>query len=125
MTSSKPYIIRALHEWIEDNGQTPLILVNTLYPGVDIPPGIESDGRVVLNISSSATGNLHMNHDGIDFDARFSGHSASVFVPTGAVVAIYSRESGQGMMFDEGEPPTPDDNQKTSRKGRPALRVVK
>jgi len=60
MTSSKPYILKALHEWIEDNGQTPLILVNTNYPGVDIPPGIESDGKVVLNISQTATEGLHI-----------------------------------------------------------------
>ena len=126
MTSSKPYILKALHEWIEDNGQTPLILVNTNYPGVDIPPGIASDGKVVLNISYAATEGLHMDSEGIGFSARFGGKSAPVFVPMGAVLAIYSRDSGQGMMFEENDtPPPPQDGPKKTRKGKPSLRVVK
>jgi stringent starvation protein B len=125
MTSSKPYILRALHEWIEDNGQTPLILVNTRYPGVDIPAGIDSDGKVVLNISSSATDGLLMDSHGVGFSARFSGKSAPVFVPMGAVLAIYSRDSGQGMMFEENDSPPPDHPPEKPHKGKPTLRVVK
>ena len=125
MTSSKPYILRALHEWIEDNRQTPLILVNTRYPGVDIPAGIDSNGKVVLNISQTATEGLHMDHNGVAFSARFAGKSAPVFVPVGAVLAIYSRDSGQGMMFEEEDAPPPDNTPEKPRKGKPALRVVK
>lgn len=125
MTSSKPYILRALHEWIEDNSQTPLILVNTRYPGVDIPPGIDADGKVVLNISHSATSGLHMDQNGVGFSARFSGKSAPVFVPVGAILAIYSRDSGQGMMFEEDDNPPDNTPPEKPRKGKPALRVVK
>ncbi|MFK8010998.1 MAG: ClpXP protease specificity-enhancing factor [Marinicellaceae bacterium] len=108
MNSSKPYIIRALHEWISDNDCTPLILVSSDYESVQIPPGIAKDGKVVLNISYGATQNLEMIEEGIMFDARFSGVSENLYVPIDSILAIYARENGQGMMFgDNNELPDP------------------
>lgn len=108
MNSSKPYIIRALHEWISDNDCTPLVLVSSEHPEVQIPAGIAKDGKVVLNISFGATQNLELINEGILFDARFSGVSQNLFVPMDSILAIYARENGQGMMFgDNDEFPEP------------------
>lgn len=101
MTSSKPYILRALHEWISDNEFTPLILVDSRHEDILIPPGIDEDGKVVLNISFGATHNLELINEGVLFDARFSGVSHNIFIPIESILAIYARESGQGMMFSE------------------------
>jgi len=110
MNSSKPYIIRALHEWISDNNCTPLVLVSSKHPDIQIPAGIEEEGKVVLNVSYGATKNLEIANEGILFDARFSGVSQNLYVPTESILAIYARENGQGMMFGENEylpdPPT-------------------
>ncbi len=103
MNSSKPYIIRALHEWISDNNCTPLVLVSAQHPDVQIPAGIEEDGKVVLNVSYGATKNLELADEGILFDARFSGVSQNLFIPIESVMAIYARENGQGMMFGEND----------------------
>jgi len=119
MNSSKPYIIRALHEWISDNNCTPLVLVSSKHQGVQIPTGIAKDGKVVLNISYGATKNLQLIEEGVMFDARFSGVSENIFVPMGSILAIYARENGQGMMFGENddspEPP------KTDKKDKPKI----
>lgn len=118
MTSSKPYILRALHEWISDNEYTPLILVNSQHQDVLIPPGIDEDGKVVLNISFGATHNLELINEGVLFDARFSGVSHNIFIPIESILAIYARESGQGMMFSEDDnlpdPPTPGNDKDKS-----------
>ena len=113
MNSSKPYILRALHEWISDNNLTPLVLVNSTFQDVQIPPGIDEDGKVVLNVSYGATKNLEIVNEGILFDARFSGVSQNLYLPMDAILAIYARENGQGMMFGSDddlpnpEPPEP------------------
>jgi stringent starvation protein B len=113
MTSSKPYLLRALYEWILDNDFTPHIIADAASAEVDVPPQAIQDGRVVLNISPSATGNLLMENDAISFKARFSGVSRDIWLPMPAILAIYARENGQGMMFAEGEddddPGTPPD----------------
>jgi len=119
MNSSKPYILRALHEWISDNDCTPLLLVNAKHQEVQIPAGIDEDGKVVLNISFGATKNLELIDEGVLFDARFSGVSQNLFVPMDSILAIYARENGQGMMFgdqsDSPDPsaPPPENNKKT------------
>ena len=119
MNSSKPYIIRALHEWISDNDCTPLVLVSSEHEEVQIPSGIAKDGKVVLNISYGATQNLQLIEEGIMFDARFSGVSQNIFVPMESVLAIYARENGQGMMFgDNNELPEPP---KTTKKDKPKI----
>lgn len=120
MNSSKPYIIRALHEWISDNDCTPLVLVSSEHEEVQIPSGIAKDGKVVLNISFGATQNLEMMDQGILFDARFSGVSQNLFVPMDSILAIYARENGQGMMFgDNNELPEPPKTTKKVQQRKP------
>lgn len=127
MTSSRPYLIRALYQWIVDNGVTPYILVDALVDGVDVPAQHIQDNKIVLNIAPMAVQGLTLADDVITFSARFSGKSVSLFVPTNAVLAIYARENGQGMMFnEEPETPTPPDGSgPDDDKPRPSLRVVK
>ncbi|MDO4710100.1 MAG: ClpXP protease specificity-enhancing factor [Pseudomonadota bacterium] len=113
MTSQRPYLLRAMHEWISDNGMTPYLLVNAHYSGVHVPAHTVKDGQVVLNIAERAVQMLSLGNEYITFNARFAGVSHEVFVPVGAVLAIYARETGQGM----GLPPEPeisDDNEADS-----------
>jgi stringent starvation protein B len=124
MTSNRPYLLRAMYEWISDNGMTPYILVDAANPDVDVPKSAIKDGRVVLNIAARAVAQLELGKDRVRFVARFSGVSQSVDVPMGAVLAIYAQENGQGMMFPaEGQAPPPEtpDNPRKA----PHLRVVK
>ena len=125
MDSSKPYILRALHEWISDNNLTPLVLVNSKHSEVQIPSGIDEDGKVVLNVSYGATKNLELQNEGIMFDARFSGVSQNLYVPMESVLAIYARENGQGMMFGDDdklpEPPGNPSNKKITKKAVPVI----
>ena len=109
MTSYRPYLLRALTEWINDNGMTPHILVDAGLPGVQVPPGAVRDGRVVLNIADRAVVGLHMDNEWIGFTARFGGVSQPVNVPVGAVLAVYARETGQGMVLPEENAPPPTD----------------
>lgn len=108
MNSSRPYLVRALYEWIVDNDCTPHLLVNAEFPGVQVPPGFASDGQIVLNVSPGAVRHLHMDNEAVSFEGRFGGVARSLYIPAGAVLAIYARENGQGMVFDL-EPPVPDD----------------
>lgn len=101
MTSHRPYLLRALYEWIADNGMTPHILVDASQPGVRVPAHAVKDGRIVLNVADRAVGRLEMDNDSVRFSARFGGVSQSVLVPVGAVLAIYARETGQGMALPE------------------------
>ena len=128
MNSSRPYLIRALYEWIVDNNFTPYILVNALIDGVRVPEQFIEDGKIVLNINPNATQELVLGNEFIEFSARFSGAGMMVSVPTLSVLAIYARENGQGMMFAEDEdgepsPTNPDDVPTTSKK--PSLTIVK
>jgi len=99
MTPSQPYLLRALHEWITDNDQTPLIVVDAAFEGVEVPFDYVEDGKLVLNVSWSATRMLNMDNDFIIFSARFEGTPYDIKIPVAAVLGIYSRESGQGMVF--------------------------
>ena len=126
MTSSKPYLIRALYEWILDNDTTPYILVDTSSDQVLIPAGIANDGKVVLNLSPAAIQNLEMTNEHISFSARFNGVAEDLYCPVSSLMAIYARENGEGMMFpaeqpDDGtEPPGEGD-----KPGSPTLKVIK
>ncbi len=112
MTPSRPYLLRALHEWIQDNDCTPYVLVDAGLPGVIVPTDYVDDGQIVLNISSSAVRSLVMNGDGLSFNARFGGVPMDVFVPLVAIMAIYAKENGQGMVFgNEAGAPDPNDPQ--------------
>jgi stringent starvation protein B len=101
MTSQRPYLLRALYAWISDNGMTPHLLVNAQVPGVRVPAHTIKDGQVVLNIADRAVAHLEMGNDSIRFSARFGGVNQQVVVPVWAVLAIYARETGQGMALPE------------------------
>lgn len=101
MTSNRPYLLRAVHEWICDNGLTPYIVVDANQPGVQVPPQTITDGRVVLNLAPRAVMRLEIGNADITFMARFGGVSRNVSVPVAAVQAIYARENGQGMLLAE------------------------
>lgn len=135
MNSSRPYLLRALYEWIVDNQCTPHLLVNSDYPQVRVPPGFASDGQIVLNVSPSAVRYLEMDNQAVSFEGRFGGVAHRLYVPCAAVLAIYARENGQGMVFEleapeaeavlaEEEGATPQDEPPKSG-GRPSLKVVK
>lgn len=101
MTSHRPYLLRALYEWIADNGMTPHLLVDATRPMVQVPLHAVKDGKIVLNIAERAVTRLDMSNETISFSARFGGVSHSVSVPVGAVLAIYARETGQGMALPD------------------------
>ena len=101
MTPSKPYLIRGLYQWLLDNQVTPYILADTSSAQVMIPRGIATDGKVVLNLSPSAIQNLEMTNEHISFSARFNGVAQDIYCPMGSILAIYARENGEGMMFNQ------------------------
>ena len=105
MTSHRPYLLRALYEWIADNDMTPHLLVDAGQPGVQVPPHTIRDGKVVLNIAARAVSTLELGNDAVRFTARFGGVSHPVSVPVSAVLAIYARETGQGMALPEDTTP--------------------
>lgn len=133
MTSHRPYMIRALNEWILENNCTPYILVNAYAKEVQVPQNYVKDGQIVLNISPIAIQDLIITNVGIEFNGRFGGIPTRVYVPTQAVLGIYAKENGQGMIFDTDdpipEPPSPGRKKKEPgekpRSTRPSLRVVK
>ena len=100
MTSHRPYLLRALYEWILDNGVTPYIIVNTAASDVAVPEGHSQHDRIVLNISPQSIRNLDIGNDRIEFDGRFGGRPFHVGVPVSAVLAIYAKETGAGMAFE-------------------------
>ena len=126
MNSSKPYLVRALYEWVLDNETTPYILVDAGNDRVLIPPGIANDGKVVLNLAPQAIQNLEMTNEHISFSARFNGVSEDIYCPMAALLAIYARENGEGMMFplEEAEVGGEDETDVTKPSG-PTLKVIK
>lgn len=136
MTSSRPYIIRALYEWIVDNDCTPYLLVDATRQGVEVPSQYVKDGQIVLNISPGAVIELNIANEWISFNGRFGGTATDILVPVRAILGIYARENGQGMVFEaedatppEGpdEPPTGSDKPSPGDKpeARPALKIVR
>jgi stringent starvation protein B len=132
MSSNRPYLLRALYEWITDNGMTPLILVKADLADTHVPAAYIEDGRIVLNISMSAVQGLELGNEFVRFHARFAGVVEAVQIPVNAIQAIYARENNMGMLLPddpvskgvagEDEPAGKDDNVETAR---PTLRVVK
>jgi len=114
MSGVVPYLIRAYCDWIEDSALTPHVLVNCKKTGVIVPEGYEKNGKVVLNISSSATKNRLITSDSISFKARFNGRPQKIIVPCEAVLSIYAQESGEGMFFDNKLETKGDKNKKPS-----------
>ncbi|ABD82416.1 ClpXP protease specificity-enhancing factor [Saccharophagus degradans] len=131
MTSNRPYMIRALYEWILDNDFTPHLVVFAHAPNVEVPQEyVNKDGQIVLNIAPRAVEGLDLGNKAISFQARFGGVPTHLYVPCQAVLGIYARENGQGMMFDLESNPEPDPDPapvepdpKSAK--RPSLRVVK
>jgi len=103
MLSSRPYMIRAMHEWIIDSELTPYVLVDANHTDVVIPTEFVEDSKILLNVSPGATQNLNLGNEFILFSARFNGVSMEVSFPIDAVMAIYAKENGRGMMFKEDE----------------------
>ncbi len=132
MTSVKPYLIRAFHEWIVDNELTPYIEVNTKIPGTDVPHEYIKENKITLNIAPLAVKDLHLTNELIDFYARFSGVVRLVRVPIQAVLAIYAKENGHGTAFGEEEKASSSEvvlessekNTQQHKKGKPDLRIV-
>ncbi len=118
-----------MHEWMLDNNQTPHIVVDALAPGVEVPAEHVKDGRIILNISHAATKSLILGNEIVAFEARFSGKPFPIQLPVRAVLGIYARETGQGMIFseDDGKPEPPGDGGGGRDKAatRPHLKVVK
>ena len=100
MNDVVPYLIRAYCDWMEDSDLTPYILVDCEKTGVVVPTGFAKEGKIILNISSSAVGSRSMTNEAISFKARFNGITEKVNVPCGAVLTIYAQENGKGMFFD-------------------------
>jgi stringent starvation protein B len=125
MTPSRPYLVRALYEWIVDNNLTPYILVDAGVDNVQVPEQHIQDGKIVLNITPTAVNNMNIGNEDITFSARFSGAAMSLYIPINAVLAIYAMENGQGMVFSEDDgddvPPEPS----PEKPGKPSLKVVK
>ncbi len=103
ISPTRPYMVRAIYQWIEDNELTPYLMVDATADNVQIPVEHVQDGRIVLNIASRATGNMSMENDYINFSARFGGVSQDIWVPLTAVLGIYAKENSQGMFFDPNE----------------------
>jgi stringent starvation protein B len=147
LSSTKPYLTRAIYEWILDNGLTPHLLVDAGYPGTEVPAQFVQDGQIILNLAPTAVRNLVMGNEWISFGARFSGTPYELLIPSEAVLGIFSRENRQGMVFaapeypgqDAPEPegdiqapggptkstPSPEDPRGGKPKGGPRLKVVK
>ena len=129
MTSNRPYLIRALYEWLVDNDLTPYLLVDADRDSVHVPSRYVEEGRIVLNVSPSAVRELNLGNDLIAFEARFGGSAFAISLPPDAVLGVYARENGKGMLFpDEGvddpEPPKPTQPAPPTG-GKPSLKVVK
>jgi len=153
MQSSRPYLVRALNQWLLDNALTPYIVVDAEYPGVEVPRQFVQNGQIVLNMAPTAVRDIFMENEALGFSARFGGQPMRIMVPMAALVAIYARENGVGMVFGHepelpvaateggasGEEQAPtlssvetDDSGEgegeeaaTPRKGKPSLRVIK
>ena len=114
--STKPYLIRAIHQWCTDAGFTPYVAV-AVGPSVRVPAEHVKNGEIVLNVSALATSRLRIGNDAIEFQARFSGIAREVYVPMEAVIAIYARENGQGMAFEITRPGTASDGETAAATG--------
>ncbi len=133
MTSSRPYLIRAMYQWIADNGMTPHLLVDVSVDGVRVPEQHIQNGKIILNIAPMAINGLVLGDTEITFSARFSGKPMGLLIPVEAVLAVYAKENGQGMMFseDDGAISSPDSDDEPDpdpapgKPRRPGLRVVK
>ncbi len=129
MTPLKLYLVRALHEWILENGLTPYLLVDAKFDGVAVPEAYVSDDKIILNTHPDAIQHWVLDNEAVSFTARFSGNPENLYVPINAILAAYAKETGKGMMFDEHFedelPPNPDKPTNTMSIKKPVLKIVK
>ncbi|MBQ0724216.1 MAG: ClpXP protease specificity-enhancing factor [Cycloclasticus sp.] len=129
MTPLKPHLVRALHEWIIENNLTPYLLVDASYENVAVPTAFVNDNKIILNAHPDAIQHWCLDNDAVSFSARFSGKPENLFIPINAILAVYAKENGKGMMFDErfedDVPPEPSSPKKDSKKQKPFLKIVK
>ncbi len=129
MSSRRPYLIRAMYEWVVDNDMSPHLLVATDVESAVLPSGYDHEGKLALNVSPRAVRGLNLGNDWISFSARFNGKAMEVGIPPRAVLAVYARENGEGMLFGEVEPlPATEAGQPGEdppKPRRPNLKVVK
>jgi len=132
MTSNRPYILRALNEWLLDNDETPHLIVSSLNNEQVLPLQFIENDQIILNISPSAVMNLHMENDWISFNARFAGQPMDVLIAVTSVLGIYARESGQGMFFspedgvsEEGDAVVEKVDESNEKPKKPFLKIVK
>lgn len=129
MLSSRPYLARALYQWLLDNDQTPYIVVDAEHAGVAVPRQFVQNGQIVLNVAPTAVRDLMLENDAITFSARFGGQPMQVVVPSQALIALYARENGVGMVFGH-EPVMPgfetqaDSDEAPSEQSAPTLSSV-
>ncbi len=127
MTPLKPYLIRSLYEWIVDNEMTPYLLVDAQHPDAILPEAFIENNQIVLNVRPEAIQNLSLGDEDVEFNTRFSGRPMHIIAPVNAILAIYAKENGQGMVFDPNEEESsnipPNDKKPTNK--RPQLRIVK
>ncbi len=125
----RPYLLRAMHQWITECGNTPHVIVDAGRDGSDVPRAYVKDGKIVLNLSQGATQRLRLGNEEVEFEARFAGVTHQVRFPVTAVLGIYARETGEGMVFSEQdlgpEPPTRPTAAEEGGARRPQLKVVK
>ena len=131
----RPYLLRAMHQWISDCGNTPHVIVDAERAGPEIPKAYVKEGKIVLNLSFTATQRLKLGNADVEFDARFSGVVHHVSFPVAAVMGIYARETGEGMVFSDQDlgpepprgPPSTEEGAGTAApaRTRPQLKVVK
>ncbi|MCG6943392.1 MAG: ClpXP protease specificity-enhancing factor [Thiohalocapsa sp.] len=108
MTSNRPYLIRAIYDWIIDNGMTPHLMVDAEHPSAVVPMEFADDGRIVLNVAPQAVHGFHIGNDMIRFSARFGGKPFAIELAPQAVLGLFARENGQGMLFPDEEPAAPE-----------------
>lgn len=133
MTSNRPYLVRAMYDWIVDNNCTPHMVVDASYPGVRVPQQHVSGGQIVLNVAPRAISNFSMDLKAVGFSTRFGGVPAEIYFPMAALLGIYARENGHGLMFgaeDNEDSHDPDDEgpkppSSPEGGGRPTLKVIK
>ena len=125
MTPSRPYLVRAIYEWIVDNELTPYVLVDAENDASHVPRQYVENGKIVLNLGPAAVNDLEMANDYIAFNARFGGKAMNVSFPVSAALAIYAKENGQGMVFNESDGENPPPGSGPDNTNRPSLKLVK
>lgn len=128
MTSLKPYLLRAVYDWIVDNNLTPYLLVDAEQENTVLPRQFVEDGKIILNIRPQAVEALSLGNNTVEFNARFSGKAMHIIAPLSSIMAIYAKENGKGMVFnpdDEDMDNTPPPDPTPPKPSKPQLRVVK